>query len=283
MKVAKRTPDKLEKNKIGLSKLLTFYDAYLRNPNLTFVASVMQITPGTLSDWINRYPSLKKAKEFADSARGSKSSFRSYVFEHLSEEASEVWEKIQFWYEQDMDEDRHEKKGTKRNTIRTRQKVMQLLSSRGKPVRQEIFIHALVTSNFDMSSALRITGTSRSTLYEWMEEDEFRKLVQEIEFHKKNFFEKALLDLVGMGNPAAVIHVNKTVNADRGYGDKVELNHTGSISMAVSFEDLEPYMSIDIRKGVLEAMRKREEEQQKTIEAEVVGERRALPSTEQVD
>jgi hypothetical protein len=48
---------------------------------------------------------------------------------------------------------------------------------------------------------------------------------------KKHFFENALIDLTIMRNPFAVVHVNKTLNRDMGYGEKIEVEHTHTHSM----------------------------------------------------
>jgi len=189
------------------------------------------------------HPRWVKAREVAaanQSARSREKTFGHYVFKHLSDEARETWKELKFWVEHEGGQ----------------VQIQRILGGRARKIRQELFIHALVSTHYDMSRALSMTGLAKSTLDHWVAEDlHFAQLFDEIQWHKKNFFEKAMLDLVAERNPLATVWVNKTVNADRGYSEKIQVQH--SIADAgFTFEDLD--LDVDTRRKVLAAIRKRQ-------------------------
>lgn len=233
------TPDTRKLNgKPSLEFILDWYDAWLRTDNMGKVVEALNISSSNvLCAWMKRYPELKKAKELAESRRGSRDTFSGYIFKHLSKDAQGVWDQIKFWDE-----------------CKSFEKIEVILSGKTKRIRQELFIHALVSSSFDVSEALRMVAITRETFEHWRESDlEFRQLVEEIQWHKKNFFEHALMDLVELRHPSAVMFVNRTINADRGYSEKLEVNHSGSVQQDISIDDLD--LDIETRKKILEALR----------------------------
>lgn len=230
-----------------LEQILCYYDLWLRTeePTHTQVAAAIGISTQSHTRRIRRWeelPEMQQARKLAIERRGWRSqTLGDYVFQRLSPEAKVTWERLRFWSE-------HEDADVQ---------IKKILSGTCKKLRQEIYIHALVSSNFDPSAALRMTGLSRTAVQTWQDEDlEFRQLVEEIHWHKKNFFERALLDLVEVRNPAATIFVNKTVNADRGYTERLQVDHT--FSQDFTFEDLD--LDVETRRKVLEAVRKRREQ-----------------------
>ena len=70
---------------------------------------------------------------------------------------------------------------------------------------------------------------------------------------KKNFFESSLIGLVEEGHPGAVIFANKTVNADRGYSEKLRIEHTAQGNDLIDINELE--LDLDTRKKILDAIR----------------------------
>lgn len=186
-------------------------------------------------DWIL----VRKIVSEHQAFRNRENTFGHYVFKHLSQEAREIWEDLQFHAEH--------KDGM--------EQIRLLMNRQSSKIRQELFVHALVSTNYDVSRSCQMTGLSRNTLDKWRNDARFAELLEEIQFHKKNFFEKAMMDLVHMRNPLAVIWANKTVNADRGYSEKVRVEHTvqgGDFSL----EDLD--LDIETRRKILEAIRKRQ-------------------------
>src|SRR5690606_14891883 len=108
---------------------------------------------------------------------------------------------------------------------------------------QQLFCHALLHTAYDISKACHMVGISFNTLNKWRNDLEFLQMLEEVQFHKKNFFENALIGLVGESHPGAVIFANRTLNADRGYSDKLELTHetkeTGRMNFDIADLDLD--------------------------------------------
>lgn len=182
---------------------------------------------------------VREIVEKHQSARTREKTFGHYVFKHLSEEAGKTWKELQFWAD-------HEDGQTQ---------IRKIMDGKGKKLRQELFIHALVSTHYDMSRALSLTGLPKTTLEHWRDDLQFAQLFDEIQWHKKNFFEKAMMDLVAERNPLATVWVNKTVNADRGYSEKIQVQHSLA-DAGWSFEDLD--LDVETRRKVLEAIRKRQ-------------------------
>jgi hypothetical protein len=61
--------------------------------------------------------------------------------------------------------------------------------------------------------------------------------------------------LVEERHPGAVIFANRTVNADRGYTEKMQVEHSGSVAArGYQMEDIMPYLDIDTRRKILDAI-----------------------------
>lgn len=230
------------RNGVSTRFLLDFYDACLREDCLKKVAACMEIGPRNLRIKVENNKALQLAKQLAEERRGSRDTLADYVYGHLSDEAKGVWDKLQFWEENE--------KGV------TRQVIEAVFIGKKKQVRQELFLHALVRSGYNASHACHMVGITRFTLNAWRQEEDFRKLIDEIQWHKKNFFEHALMDLVEQRHPGAVIFVNRTVNQDRGYGERVQIDHSG-LDREFSVADLD--LPLEVRKQILDAIRKKRE------------------------
>lgn len=185
----------------------------MRNQRL---AKALGISKPTLLEWMKRHPAFKRAiqtgrEQFNKVQEGS---FREYVYEQLSPEMKEVWDEINACSE--------DPNGVVR--------IEALLHAKGKRVRQHMFLYAVVDNNFNASQACRFVNISVHTLRLWIANDpDFRELMDEINWHKKNFYEEGLVALVRRRDPAATIYANKTYNRDRGYGDSKTVEHTGKL------------------------------------------------------
>jgi hypothetical protein len=239
-KQRKPTNQVIKGGKPKLEFILKWYDAWLRCDTIKKVMAALEVSSEKMAYWL-KYPELKLAKEMAQQQRGSLGTFSGYIFKTMSPEAREVWKRCQFW----------------ENCDNAYEQIERILSGHTKELRQELFLHALVRSNFDISEALRLVALPRNTFENWRFKDlGFRALVEEIQWHKKNFFEHALVDLVEQRHPAAVMFVNRTVNADRGYGEKMEFQH--NLNVGVRLEELD--LDIDTKRKILEAIRKKNAE-----------------------
>jgi transposase len=222
------------------------------------ISKVLGISVHTLRVWEKKKSAFKIALEKGRAEnKGKKNgslSFREYVFGRLSYKNRKLWNKII----------RLSKNSKKRKRPKDWiEQIELLLEKRGKHARQSLFMYAWVSSNFSISHALRRVNISRSTFELWKQDADFHTLFQEMEWHKKNFFEEYLCLLVKGGNPAATIFANKTFNKDRGYNEKIDVNMDllGEIEHGViSVDHLK--LDLDTRKALLKARRKQDAKSQ---------------------
>lgn len=213
----------------------------------------LQITKQTYHNWRERYAELREAVELGRKEANEKEDFRLWVYRRLPHRLRKLWEDIRLLEKEPNGEER----------------IRLLLNDSGKRVKQELFLHALVTSHFSPSRALRRMCMSKKELDEWVKQDaEFADLVEEIQWHKGNFFEEGLVKLVRDGNPAAIIFANKTHNRERGYESRssVDVNVSGTILAGVlDLDELAPYLSSAAKIELLDAIRSREEAQKRNV------------------
>lgn len=78
-------------------------------------------------------------------------------------------------------------------------------------------------------------GISRQTFYEWRREDsDFASKCEEIEELQKDMAEASILKQIKEGNTTMTIFYAKTKMRDRGYGEKVELDHHTEVELDFS-------------------------------------------------
>ena len=133
----------------------------------------------------------------------------------------------------------------------TRHKVP--LKELSRRMRQRLFLHALVHTNFNFTKACRVCRISYTLYYQWCKEAKFGELVQAMHQEKKDFYESALISLVARGDAAAIIFANRTLNRDRGYSDKVEVSVSGTVEHRITVDDLE--LPLETKMQLLQAYR----------------------------
>lgn len=75
-----------------------------------------------------------------------------------------------------------------------------------------------------VTPACQMAGIHRDTHYVYMNEDPlYAQAVKDIAVAKKDFAEYQLFRLATQGVPQCVMEVNKKINRDRGYGDKLDI------------------------------------------------------------
>lgn len=224
---------------VDLAFVIQFYDAYLRERNLAQVASTFGVTPYNLGKIIERHEELKLAMAMADENR-KKGILANYILSVLSPSARATWDKI-----------------TKLNTYEEVNAVF-----KGKPtkLRQQLFCTAVLYTGHDNSKALRMVGIEYGQLMQWKQDAEFLQMLEEVQWHKKQFFQKALIGLVAEGHPGAVVFVNRTVNADMGYSERLDLNVQGQAGNDVRYELEQLNLPVAVLKTVLEAIERKNKE-----------------------
>lgn len=234
----------------------------------TEMESHLGVNHATFWRWQSRYPELKQALEMAQKELEDGPTFPQWVYSRLPDNLKELWDQIEEW--------EHEP-----NAVA---KIELMLADHGKRVRQQMFLHALCMSNFSPSTAMARVGLSKSVLDRWIAGDaEFAELVEEIQWHKANFFEESLCKLVAAGHPAAVIFANRSYNAKRGYASQSEVSVNGQVSIngtvlhgVLDLSELIPYLTNQAKQELLEAIRKRDYEKSKALSPQV------MPSVEEL-
>lgn len=224
------------------------------------ISRALGVSEKTFYHWVTHRHEVAYAIEEGRTDNSRKGeSYMEYVHNHLPEELQETFAAI-------TAPDR------KRSPIA---KLEAMIEDAGKRGRQNLLLHALLHYNWNLSKALEAVNVSHRKFRRWLEEDpEFSELIEEMDWHKKNFFEEKLVELVKAGEPSAVLFVNKTYNADRGYGAKktvtkdVNVNVRGQVNhVPVSIDEIG--LSPEEKRLILSKMRKNIN-QPRPIEAKVV-------------
>lgn len=245
-KKVKKSKDKIECYKDY--QLFQIYDFAKTGYNQKQIAEAIGVEWKVFSKWYKQYPLVKKAVAYGKNYTqeiASGTSFKDYVYEKLPEDLKEVWNKITQWEDSD----------NSYNLITT------LLKSKGREAKQYLFIHALITKSFNPSEALKALCMKKSELDNWMlAGDGFAELINQIQWHKGNFFEEALISAVGRGDTAAIIFANKTFNAQRGYESKLSVDISGTVAhnhthTDIGIDDLD--LPLEIKLQILDALEKK--------------------------
>lgn len=210
------------------------------------VCKELKVSRRTFLDWKTEHPELAECLAIAGKELEDGKSFPRWIYSKLTPEVRKVWDAIQ--------------KVTEENNGFG--KIELILQDHGKRVRQQLFLYALCLSDFSASEAMARVHISKWDLDRWCEEEDFKKLLEEIGWHKGNFFEQALVGLVKEGNPAAVLFANKNYNRDRGYGSHstVDVNHSGQVLHGVvDLAEIMSELSETTKLELLTIIRKREE------------------------
>lgn len=198
--------------------LLDAYVAAKQGATNEEIAKACDISWSCLKDrWLPTKPELREAIERgrAEAKKKPTESFKDYMEERLSPKMKALYEEITYWTDH----------------AEGPEKIEALLQPHGDKVRQNLWLHAMIESNFDAGAACKVVNISKRTIQRWTDEDpDFPALLDEINWHKQNFFENALIGLATMRDSKAVIHANKTLNRNRGYGERLDIKMSGSVT-----------------------------------------------------
>jgi len=207
------------------------------------IAVLHGLTPRGLAKWKVEHPVLKQALDMARSnvVKGCAERFEEYIHQRLTPELQDLWKRLMLW------KDHHNARG----------KVEMVLAGEKKLVRQQLLIHALIYTNYNVSEAARIVNVPLRTYRDWKATDPlFVKLLVQIEEFKKDYFENALINLVVAGHSTAIIFVNRTYNKDRGYSEKFaakDAKKNSAQDSIIPVEELD--LSLETRREILTAFR----------------------------
>ncbi len=219
------------------------------------IAAMLGVHKQTFKDWVKKYPALKKVLRAARGGliSGTKKEkefdFADYVYQTLPEKVQKLWLEI------------HALEKAKSPIER----VEAVLSKHGIRIRQYLFIHALVCYNFNVSKAMGVVNVSYTTLESWKKKDsDFEVLLTTYLVEaKKDIFEQALIKSARRGVPSSIALGVKTLAKDRGYGEQIDVNLGGGLSLqsATNLDDLK--MPLEIRKDLLRQIRERDAKEDK--------------------
>lgn len=101
--------------------------------------------------------------------------------------------------------------------------------------RKDNFLEVYKNNMCIVASSCLKAGISRQTFYEWRREDpDFASKCEEIEELQKDMAEASILKQIKEGNTTMTIFYAKTKMRDRGYGEKVELDHHTEVELDFS-------------------------------------------------
>ncbi len=216
----------------------------------------LKMSDVALRKWKRKYPffdyAIKEGRRIR-TLRNTGDSIQEWVIGRLTPKAREVWDSIMFWQE-------HRDEYVK---------IRQVMAGQTEHIRKMVWLHAFVKSRYTISGACRLVGVSRQKVDQWRADGEFGRMVKEIIDMQGDFIEEALMDLVAARDTGAVIFASRTKNRDRGYGDKIDINHTGKVSHEHEFkmDRLLQMVSTSAQAELVEAMEKIEGEEQKLLKS----------------
>jgi len=216
------------------------------------IAGALGVGIDAFKNYYKKHPAFRKAIEDGRD-KDSSIDFANYVYNKLDPHLQALWDELDA-----VD-------GSDRG-FRSKAQINAILANTGKRARQSLFVYAWTKGHFAISHALSKCGIPRCTFDVWCNEPEFRKLVQEITWHKKMFFEEALIKACRRGEIAAIIFANKTFNKDLGYNEKIDISVTAKAEpMVAPVSELN--LTLAERRKLLGKIR--EQKELKNVEGEV--------------
>lgn len=245
VKVKEKQPhQKAYKSKWNPRFILMCHKLAREGANDTELAAACGVHKHVFRKWVAKKPEFAEAIETGrvkPAEDPDANTFQEYVYKRLPPNLKDLWDQLV-----EIDS----------KTAVGQARIEKLFESEGLRARQMLFVHALISSNFNASAASRLVGISHNAYKRWVDNDpRFAELMDEVQFHKKNFFENALIKLVKRGSESAIIMVNKSINRDRGYGDKMSVEVSGGLDHRVVMKVDDLNLSLAARREVLEAVR----------------------------
>lgn len=223
------------------------------------MAAALGVSTTTLKSWRKDDTAVSDAiskgrSSLTPTGSSTGQTFFEYVYKRLPEHLQQLWTEMKACEGEENDQKRLES----------------LLHNQSLRTRQHLFVHALVSSNFNASEACRRICVPRTTFESWCKSDsDFVELMDQIQVMKKDFVEGCLMSQVAAGDVTCTVFANKTLNRDRGYDNKVSVEHTGSILHGVL--DLNSLkLPVEVMRVIAEAIQKQQDpETPRLVEAEV--------------
>ena len=231
------------------------------------IARELGVPPLTFGKWVKddtrwHKPALKKALDDGrrpESVRVAR--FKDHARSKLGDACKDLWGRL-------SSPEREERAAARKE-----------LEAGGPRARQRMYAYALLECNFSKTKARHYTGVTFKDLGLWDKDPKFNRMLNEVHEAKKDFFEGAFLELVERGDSAAVIHAAKTVNRDRGYGEKIEIEQKVTLEVVQRKEAMRR-LTVAEKKALLEILAKmrgpallgsKDQGKIEPVDAEVIG------------
>lgn len=244
--------------KYSIDMAFTIYELAKAGTSEVEIAKTLNIHETSLRTWKKKYKSVAEAIKQGKALHKDKEeggNFYDFVAGRLPSDLTDLWNEL---IEADDDP----------NAIARLEKM---IATHGRQARQRLFLHALMTFNFDIGRACRFVNIQRATFTNWKTSDlNFSRLIDEVIELRGDFYEHALVRLVRMGCVPAILHANKSYNAKRGYSTKTEVHVTGQIEQKHTISIGELDLPFDTRVAMLTAIREKRAALQKASEAKVI-------------
>ena len=220
--------------------LVSIYQQASLGRSMTETAKTLGVGHDTFLKWKKEKSYVKDAWDRGREVLTAEPDFPSYVYNRLPENLQQLWDQI-------------DEVDTKKNA---QEMIERLLQGHPTQVRQHLFLYAWTSSDFSLSEAVKKVNINMTTLNNWKRDPEFAELVDEIHWHKKNYFERAFIGRVASGDTAAIIHAVKSQCADRGYNPSMQVDVAGKIEHQHDFnvEDIMDELSLSARREILNVM-----------------------------
>jgi hypothetical protein len=239
----------------------TVYELVRGGCTMAQVADALKVCPLTIKNWYKARPALKEAVQRATAARraaeakpADQPTFREYCYQRLPADLQELMRQLE----------QAEREPNPERAIEL------LLADHGERTRQLLFVHVLATSaRWNVAEALRKVGEPRSTFIRWSERDpNFQDLLLAIRDMKKDYLEGAYFGLVAAGDSAAILFGMRTLNADRGYSQKVTVQHQHEGSVLHAHVDVAKLdVDVDTKRKMLQAIREQRAADERALPA----------------
>lgn len=218
------------------------------------IAKTLGVSYQSFANWKKKHPEVRRAvlaarKERKEAKDGDP--LKDFVIGNLPEDLRDDWEYIQSF-------NTNEDNGPNINLLR---KQLQGREGRDRAL-QALWLHAWFHTNFVVSEACRRVGVTQTQVNTWMNDPTFADLHDAMHRIKGDFYESALNQGVKDGVPALIALANKTYNRDRGYGEKIDVNMSGSVDhnhLMVDLSDLN--LPVETLREVVAAVREKKKQE----------------------
>lgn len=222
------------------------YDLQKRKLTDKQVADTLGVPIEAYRYWAKSNPAVRMAIKYARTCRDlsqiNEEEMETYIVGRLSPHLREYWNEI---------------RNARKQRNYTELKSFQLSAHQN----QLLFLHTWYKADFNVTRTLQYLGIPRDTYSNWRSIPRFKKMMEEMMEIKKDFYEDALVKSVRRGETQAIIFANKSLNRDRGYSDKKEVEVSGNVKhehehkMLIDLDALD--LPLEVQVAIAEAMEKR--------------------------